>query len=380
MPSIAPPATGAGSLMAQCLYYLPRLMFLNTRYAPQTHWGDVAMVLRSFPEGSGDVGTPEFWAAWQAGWIAQGERYAAQAARSTTAAGRIRAERGASVSYHWSEFMDFGDRRRKLRLRGEVREHFLRSLDGAGLDLAHGEVRLDGGLQAPYWLIRPPARGAGDGPVPCVLMSNGLDSMTEVEVLALAEPYLERGIAALLFEAPGQGIQVGQTPLLLELETVVAELVEVLRREPGIAADRLAFFGISFGGYFTLRIAQRLGSLFRCLVNLSGGPRVAPFDGLPRRLKDDFRFVLACGEPVDMQARFDALELDPADRPGAPVLSVHGDRDDIFPLAGMRELDRAWGERHRLVVHEGEAHICPNLVNLWSTDAADWVADRLGQA
>ncbi|MEV8561825.1 alpha/beta hydrolase [Streptomyces sp. NPDC051917] len=386
MPRTAPsPARTSGSLMSECIYYLPRLMFLNSRYAPQTHWGDIATVLRDFPEDSSDVGSPRFWDEWQSRWIAHGERYGELARNSSTTAGRIRAERSAAVCYHWAEFMDFGDRQRKLRLRSQVREHFLRSLKGSELPVEQGELTVATGTgetpcRVPYWLFLPPSPRAGTQPVPCVIMSNGLDSMTEVEVLALAESYLERGIAALLFDGPGQGIHVGQVPLLVQVESVVAELVAVLRRDPRIADDRLAFFGISFGGYFTLRMAQHLGSLFTCLVNLSGGPRIAPFDGLPRRLKDDFRFVFACGEPVDMQARFDALEIDLTVPAGAPVLSVHGDRDDIFPVTALKELDRAWGGKHRLVVHENEAHICPNLVNLWSIDAADWVADQLRPA
>jgi fermentation-respiration switch protein FrsA (DUF1100 family) len=368
--------------MSECIYYLPRLMFLNSRYAPQTHWGDIDTVLRDFPQDSSDVGSPKFWEEWQSRWIAHGDLYSRLALTSSTRAGRTRAERGAAVSYHWAEFMDFGDRQRKLRLRSLVREHFLRSLADGELQYTEGELTAGegSGCRVPYWLFLPPSPGPGAKPVPCVILSNGLDSMTEVEVLALAEPYLERGIAALLFDGPGQGIHVGQVPLRIAMESVVAGLVDRLRQDPRIAHDRLAFFGISFGGYFTLRIAQRLGPLFTCLVNLSGGPRVAPFDGLPRRLKDDFRFVFACGEPVDMQARFDALEIDPAVPPGAAVLSVHGGRDDIFPVAGLEELDRAWGGKHRLVVHENEAHICPNLVNLWSTETADWVSDQLRPA
>jgi dienelactone hydrolase len=383
MPRTAQPTRTTGSLVSECVYYLPRLMFLNSRYAPQTHWGDVASVLRDFPEDSSDVGSPEFWDEWQSRWIAQGNLYSDLALKSSTSAGRVRAERSAAVCYHWAEFMDFGDRSRKLRLRSQVRAHFLRSLEGSGLPVAQGELTVDDGTaacQVPYWLFLPPSHSAGSEPVPCVIMSNGLDSMTEVEVLALAEPYLDRGIAALLFDGPGQGIHVGQVPLRIEMESVVAQLVARLRREPRIAADRLAFFGISFGGYFTLRVAQQLGPLFTCLVNLSGGPRVAPFDGLPRRLKDDFRFVFACGDPVDMQARFDALEIDLTVPPGAPVLSVHGGKDDIFPVTDLLALDRAWRGKHRLVVHEKEAHICPNLVNVWSIEAADWVADQLGPA
>jgi pimeloyl-ACP methyl ester carboxylesterase len=102
------------------------------------------------------------------------------------------------------------------------------------------------------------------------------------------------------------------------METVVAELFGVLRDDPRIAADRLAFIGVSFGGYLALRVARTLGDTFVGVVNYSSGPRVAPFAGLPRRLKDDFRFALTAGlDPAhDMQALLDRLALDPATPPG----------------------------------------------------------------
>lgn len=367
------------SMLSTCAYFLPRLMFLNSRYAPQAHWGDIVLVLRDFPAGNQDVRSAEFWDEWQTRWIARGDAYLRLARNSSTTAGRARAERSAAVSYHWSEFMDFGDPKRKLRLRTKVRDCFLRSLEGSGLQVTHGELDLPeaGSGTVPYWLFLPPSSERSSEPVPCVIMSNGLDSMTEIEVLALAESYLDRGIAALLFDGPGQGIDVGQSPLRIEMETVVEGLVERLREDPRIADDRLAFFGISFGGYFTLRVAQALGSAFSCLVNISGGPRVARYESLPRRLKDDFRFVFGGGDPADMQARFDGIELDLAVPAGAPVLTVHGGRDDIFPLADVLELDRAWGANHRLIVHEAELHICPNLINEWSVETADWVAEHL---
>lgn len=370
----------AESLLAACAYFLPRVMFLHSRYAPEAHWGDVALVLRDFPVGNTDVRSSAFWDEWQARWIAQGDRYVRLAQASSTIAGRARAHRSAAGCYHWAEFMDFDDRERKLRIRTRIRDCFTRSLEGSDLEMTRGELVVDddtGPCTVPYWLCLPPAARRSSEPLPCIIMSNGLDSMTEVEVLALADSYLERGIAALLFDGPGQGIHVGQVPLRIEMETVVEALVERLREDTRIAHDRLAFFGTSFGGYFALRVAQRLGPLFTCIVNLSGTPRIAPFDGLPRRLKDDFRFVLACGEQVDMQARFDALELDPAVPPGAPVLTIHGTLDDIFPFAEAVELDRAWGANHRLIVHENEAHVCPNLFNIWSLEAADWVASHL---
>ena len=359
-------------------YLVTRLLFLNSRYAPQIHWGDIALVLDGFPSDDLDLSSAAFWHEWRLRWSARADCYVELADRATTAAGRARALRSAAACYHWAEFMYFDDVKQKRQLRQQIRDCFLGSLDGADVDLTQGELPAGPGqLSVPYWILLPSARLRPDGPFPAVVLSNGLDSMTEVEVLALAEAYLERGMAAVLFDGPGQGIQVGQTPLLIEMETVVAGLVEQLRADPRIAADRLAFLGISFGGYLALRVARVLGGSFQCVVNFGGGPRIKEFAGLRRRLKDDFRFAFQADDAEDMQARFDALALEPGPPPGTDVLSVHGALDDIFPITPLSDLDRAWGSRHRLEVYEREAHTCLNVLNVYTLQTADWVADRL---
>ncbi|KPM56070.1 dienelactone hydrolase [Frankia sp. R43] len=396
------PARVPAAVLEACGYFLPRLMFLQARYAPQIHWGDVALALDGFGLTEIDLGSAGFWDEWRARWTARAEVYVAAAVASTTAAGQARAYRGAAACYHWAEFMDFGDRARKLGLRRLVRTCFERSLTspdpaqdglgglgGLGDDLGGGVRREARALPAgsvcaqpvPYWLYLPPRRARdADRPLACVVLSNGLDSMTEVEILSLAEAYLDRGIAAVLFEGPGQGLDAGQTPLRVDMESVVAALLDVLRADSRLAADRMAFLGVSFGGYLALRVARTLGPSLRCVVNFSGGPRIAPFATLPRRLRDDFRYTFGGGEPLDdddMQHRFDALAFPSDPAPHTRVLSVHGALDDIFPLADLVELDRAWGTRHELVTHESEAHVCLNMINLCGIEIADWVAHHL---
>jgi hypothetical protein len=112
-------------------------------------------------------------------------------------------------------------------------------------------------------------------------------------------------------------------------------------------------------------------------VNLSGGPRIAPFDGLPRRLKDDFRFAFMPADPAQMQKMFDELALDPAMSPATDGLSISGGLDDIFPAEDLEALNEAWGDRHELVVYGDEAHGCLNKINVVTLQAADWVASRL---
>ncbi|WUH94336.1 esterase FrsA [Streptomyces sp. NBC_00433] len=355
-------------------YLFPRLAFLNARYAPQVHWGDIAAALDGFPADDLDLASARFWNRWRERWTAQAEGWTALAEASTTVAGRSRALRSAAAAYHWAEFQYFDDREVKHQLRQRIRDCFLGSLAGTDLEVTEGELP---GTGAGYWVLRTKAMRESGEPLPAVLLCNGLDSATEVEVVALAEAYLERGIAAVLFEGPGQGLRLGRTPLLVEMERVVAELLERLSAGPEIETNRLAFAGISFGGYLALRVSRELGEHFRCVVNFGGGPALAKFDSLPRRLKDNFRFAFDAGPGADLQPHFDRLALEPGPAPATEVLSISGALDDIFPIEGLYDLDRAWSGRHSLEVHPREAHTSLNLINSYTLRTADLVADRL---
>ncbi len=217
-------------------YLGTRLLFLNARYAPQVQWGDIALALDGFPTDNLDIGASAFWDDWRARWTARADGYITIADLSTTVAGRTRALRSAAACYHWAEFMYFDDPALKLQLRQQLRSAFLGSLEGADIELIQAELPATADRPGvPYWIVLPPTRLRPDGALPAVILSNGLDSMTDVEIMSLAEAYLERGIAAVLFDGPGQGIQAGQAPVLIEMETVVAELVRRLAAEhPGI--------------------------------------------------------------------------------------------------------------------------------------------------
>src|SRR5216117_1376592 len=95
-----PDTVASPSALSTIYYYLPRMMFLQSHYAAQTHWGDVAQVLRDFPVGLDDVRSAEFCDDWRDRWISQGDQYRRLSGESSTPAGRTRALRSAAARPH----------------------------------------------------------------------------------------------------------------------------------------------------------------------------------------------------------------------------------------------------------------------------------------
>ncbi|MGF2656437.1 alpha/beta hydrolase family protein [Serratia marcescens] len=373
------PARLPESLYRLCAYFLPRLMFLRSKHGAQIHWGDVVIALQDFPAELQDLSSGEFWQEWMLRWRKLGHDYVSLANESSSAAGASSAWRSAAACFHWAEFMYFSDPVQKTQMRERVKACFIRSLEHSALSLSYGEF-MHGEVRIPYYLVLPSQSVVNETDWPCVILSNGLDSVTEVEVFAFAEQFLARGIAVFMFDGPGQGINVGCNPIDMQFETLVQQIITRMKIEPAVNANRLGFFGISFGGYLALRVARYLGQQFQAVVNLSGGPRLSPYATLPRRLKEDFRYAFMGGDAIEMQNIFDQLALTLPGKSTTDILSIHGALDDIFPVAALEDMHQALGDRHQLKVYPSEAHVCLNYIHQYSIEIADWLAQKLAKS
>ncbi|MBY5775261.1 alpha/beta hydrolase [Rhizobium leguminosarum] len=356
-------------------YFLPRLLFTNARIAPQLHWGDITRALDDFDPALVDPASAAFWDEWRGRFSLLGSNYENLAATSGSPAGRFAGLRSAAAAYHFAEFMYFEDAAIKKSLRQSVRRCFTEAMANSSVSYESRMVKAAGeDIQTFLFFPRD-----GQQSFACVLLSNGLDSMTEMEILSIGEYLLDRGIAVLLFEGPGQGLDLGVRPLRIEMEAIVADLVRDLQDDRRVDTGRLGFFGVSFGGYFSLRIAQALPGTFRGVVNLSGGPAIAPFTGLPRRLKQDFAFAFASADAQELQSRFDKMQLvGSATVEGQKILSIHGRLDDIFPAAALEAFVSTDSKHHELRLFETEAHVCMNYLHPNLISASDWMLETLG--
>lgn len=356
-----------------CNYFFPRIMFLQSAYTPQVHWGDIAIALQDFPEDCHDISSKEFWDIWMEKWKYLGDQYYTKANSMKIEYCKQRLFRSAAACYHWAEFMYFSNKTIKTELRNNVKLCFKKSLNQNCKNIKHGEIMF-GSIVIPYYLVLPNIVSSVKR-LPCIILSNGLDSVTEIEVLSFAEQFSSSGIVALLFDGPGQGINLGVNPLQIEFEYVVKELIKFLHNVKIVDINNLAFFGVSFGGYFALRVAKYLGKHFRCIVNLSGGPNLSEFNLLPRRLKEDFKYAFMEEDNEEMQKIFNKLKIEIPEC-HTQILSIHGELDDIFPISRLKRLDFDLKEKHKLISYSNESHVCLNYINQYCCEMLSWVISK----
>jgi hypothetical protein len=105
-------------------------------------------------------------------------------------------------------------------------------------------------------ILRKPA-GARSGGVPrppVLVMVCGLDSCKE-ETAAYEQPFLDRGIATLVFDGPGQGEAEYDFPIRGNYETAVTAVVDFVMTRGDLDTARIGLWGVSLGGYYAPRAA-----------------------------------------------------------------------------------------------------------------------------
>lgn len=197
------------------------------------------------------------------------------------------------------------------------------------------------------WLLPSLRPDSGSSGQPAILFAHGNAELIDY-LPGRFGPVREAGFAVLLVEYPGYGRSPGKTTEDSIRRTLVAGF-DYLAASPEIDPERIVAFGRSLGGgaVGTL-IGQRtvaaviLQSTFRSVAHMS------------RRL---------------LVPRF--LVRDPFDTIGAlrgyrgPLLLVHGDRDDIVPLAESERLHASYPASELVVLRCGHNDCPPSWPEHW---------------
>jgi alpha-beta hydrolase superfamily lysophospholipase len=314
------------------------------------------------------------WDQWLPEWNRTADEQAAFAreadeTRHGLTAGQ--AWRRASVNRHFGKFVWMVDldlaREATLRSVAETRTALAR-LDPTAERL---EVPIRGGTQ--YANLRKPPGAARP---PYVVVVPGLDS-TKEEFYFFEQSFLDRGLATVSLDGPGQGETGLAVPIRPDYETAVTPLLDLLASRTDLDHDRVGIAGVSLGGYYAPRAAA-FEPRFAAVAGISGpfcfGDR---WDDLPPMTRATF--VVKSGAKDDAEGHRIASTLDLAgvcDRIKVPALYVTGARDRLIP---WRQTERQATETPdgTFVCFPDGNHGVSNLPSKARPMIADWMADQL---
>ncbi|WP_220814289.1 alpha/beta hydrolase family protein [Pseudomonas paralcaligenes] len=171
---------------------------------------------------------------------------------------------------------------------------------------------------------------SGSGALPLVLATNGLEGTVQELALPLLK-CCDRGMAVFVMEMPGTYAY--KTPMSGESEQIYHGVIEHMLAHPRIDASRVGMLGVSFGAYWSTRMALASERL-RCVV-ANGGPNYRTFRpagsfGSPEIIVRALIATTGAKGLHDVGGRLGALSLHTRYRDiKTPLLLINGEKDTL---------------------------------------------------
>ena len=320
------------------------------------------------------TGTLEHWDDWCKAWSARASmhetmgRDALEAGNTISAAHHLET---AGVLYHFAKFVfvEHMDQLQTAHKKAvECRNLVLPYLDPPGerVAISYDGGHLYGNLRKPSGVERPPV----------VVMCMGMDSAKE-EMSSNEAPFLQRGLATLAFDGPGQGEGEYDFAICPEYEKPVGAVLDYIETRDDLDTDRIGVWGVSFGGYYAARASAYQKRIKAC-ISISG-----PFEFFnlmqERGGHDVFVRRAHCDseeEALKVAKRVDMTEA--AKKITVPLFIVGGSLDTLTPPSHQERLAKEANGDTSLHIFEGGNHCVNNFRYKYSPQSADWMAHHLG--
>jgi len=237
----------------------------------------------------------------------------------------------------------------------------------------------------PAWFHLPP--GYRDGEVPVVIAIPGMDSFKEVNVALANDRWMQRGVAVLSIDGPGQY----ESPLLglyVSMQNWIdagPAVVDWLLRRPEIDGQKIGVTGTSFGSFFGTILAAnepRVAATAVISTCLEPGCHTI-FEEASPTFKKRFMWMANYTDEAKFNAFAKTLTWEGhVEKIQKPYLVVAGEADELSPLEHTERMVRAMSGPRQLVVYADSRHSVGNVpaANLGPFPpilVADWLVARL---
>lgn len=241
------------------------------------------------------------------------------------------------------------------------------------------------GSALPAWFHLPPNYRGGE--IPAVIAIPGMDSFKEMSVALYADRWLNRGIAVLAIDGPGQyeAPMVGINVSMENWDAVGRVLVDWLAARSEIDVARIGVAGQSFGSFFATIVAAGEPRLAACAVTatcLEPGCHTI-FEEASPTFKKRFMYMSGYTDEAAFDKFAETLTWENhVDRIRCPYHCIAGEAEELSPLEHTERFMQRLPVAKRLVIYAEARHAVggvssTNLGPFPSTLSADWMADRL---
>ena len=241
------------------------------------------------------------------------------------------------------------------------------------------------GKSLPAYLHLPNKRPSGK--LPCILRISGMDSYKELVNSIYGDIFLERGIASLALDGPGQGectvrdIHVTAT----NFKEAGCAALAWMRAEPELDPDRIAILGVSFGSFWATQVASIDDRIKGCAVAFvchePGAPKI--FNMASPTFKLRFMYMAGYEDEEAFDKFAETISLEGiGERIKCPYLVVAGEDDELSPIEYTYEFLETIKTPKELLLYQAERHALGSTTSStlgpnWRVYMVEWLKDRL---
>ncbi len=237
----------------------------------------------------------------------------------------------------------------------------------------------------PGWLHLPP--GYSGGKLPVVIAVPGMDSYKEIQVALYGDKFLNRGMAVLAIDGPGQ-YEAPMIGLYFSMENWMAAgkaLLDWIAARGELDSTRVGVSGTSFGSLFGTVLTANESRIKACAVmSVCHEPGCHTiFQEASPTFKKRFMYMSGITDEDEFDAFREKITWEGhADKIRVPYLCVAGEADELSPIEHSERLLAALNGPKQMVVYQESRHSVGNVpaANLGPFPpilVADWLADRL---
>jgi dienelactone hydrolase len=321
---------------------------------------------------------------WPTQWFKAGDQYLERGCKALAAGHRETAAQmllSGSVCYHLAGYMhhDIG------RLLPETERSMLRAVEiyweaaplfdppSVLIEIPYDGTTLRPFLRLPRGVERPPL----------VILIGGANS-NMINMHAVAEHYLARGMAALGLDGPGQGefrARTGRALRVKDYDRALGACADWAQRDGRIDGSRIGIYGRATGALLAIHAAA-LDKRFKAIVAHPAAFNFMNFFAnafLPTLVSHRLELCSFLGaRTLEEGTRLVREQLtleDVADRVDFPILSVCSADDETMPTTESAILQQRVKGPVEVVTFPGKGHGGPSRLSL--PLEADWMKDRL---
>lgn len=234
------------------------------------------------------------------------------------------------------------------------------------VSIPYGKITMPGYLRLPNNTKNPP----------CVLLLNGLDT-TKEEQLVISLLCVQRGLATLTFDGPGQGETYYQMKMWPGYTDAVVAAVDFAEKLTEVDRTRIGVIGRSLGSHYAPRIAA-IDDRIKAVVSWGAMFHLHNFRSIPELTRQGFLYVTGSKSVEDAEPYFQSVDLTPfAPKIRCPIMIVNGGLDPITPPENVEMMRAAVTAQTEVLFIADSIHCIHDRPHIARPAMADFMQKRL---